>query len=210
MDIEELYLSPSPMPDRIREPRFSTVKRGYDPGQVLEYLTRVADRIQALESRVRELESELQVAHQQPDGAHENQAPEGVDPFEVAAARVADLMKTFDREVGNLHLEAEAEASRIVGEARNEADKTRLDAQDHAEEMRVDAGRGRAEIVSEEGGGETRPNGSSVRRGTRRTRSDSMRRTMPRRCAWTRVGCYRRPETRPNAIYPASRRIATV
>lgn len=150
MDVEELDLPPSAMADRISQPKFNTVRRGYDPGQVLEYLTRVADHVQVLEGRVGELESELKVAHEQGDKPLENQTSgnetrERIDPIEAASARVTELIKAFDRDVGGLHREAEAEAARIVDEARSEAERIGLSAQGSREETQAEA----AAIVDE-------------------------------------------------------------
>ncbi|HEY3022499.1 MAG TPA: DivIVA domain-containing protein, partial [Actinomycetota bacterium] len=61
----ETDLSPSPSAGRIRRPTFATVFRGYDPNQVVEYLSGVADHVEALESNVQRLESELREARRQ-------------------------------------------------------------------------------------------------------------------------------------------------
>jgi DivIVA domain-containing protein len=139
MDVVELDPSMSAVADRIREPRFKTVKRGYDPSQVLEYLTRVADRVQALEGRVRELESELDGALQQRGEAPETQTHEHVDPIDVVSAQVAELMKSFDRDVGRLHQDAEVEAERIVDEARIEAERIEVSARGLREQTQTEA-----------------------------------------------------------------------
>jgi DivIVA domain-containing protein len=160
----ESGLTPPTAAGSSNRPTFGTVRRGYDPAQVLEYLSRVADQVEALESEVRRLQAE----RGQRSVAPGEQAPAGQDGYEGVGARVADLMRTFDHDVERLRQEAEAEAGRIVAEARSEADrikqeaerlhgeaaaeaeriqvearteanKVRLDAQCQAEEVRVQA-----------------------------------------------------------------------
>jgi cell division septum initiation protein DivIVA len=111
--------APLASPDRIRVPRFKTVRRGFDPGEVMEYLVWVGDHVEALESRVQQLQSE----------SHED--AQGVGP------QVADLVQTFDH-VERLRREA---AERMVAEAKTEAERIRVDAQFETEKVRADARR---------------------------------------------------------------------
>jgi cell division septum initiation protein DivIVA len=105
-------------PSRIRVPRFKTVRRGFDPDEVMGYLVWVGDHVEALESRVEQLQS-----------ASNNDA-QGV------GAHVADLVRTFD------HVERlRREADRIVAEAKAEAERIRVDMQFEAEAARADAQR---------------------------------------------------------------------
>ena len=55
-----MNLALSTSSERIREPKFNTVKRGYEPAQVLEYLSKIADWMEVLESQVKELGSQLE------------------------------------------------------------------------------------------------------------------------------------------------------
>jgi vacuolar-type H+-ATPase subunit E/Vma4 len=145
---------PSATAGSLNMPTFATVRRGYDPDQVLEYVTRLTDHVDTLETEVRRLQ--------------EGQAPTAQDQYEGVGARVADLMRTFDQDVEKLRQDAKAEAGRIVAEARSEsdrikqgaersrgettakaeriqakarteADKIRLDAQSKAEDLRLQA-----------------------------------------------------------------------
>jgi cell division septum initiation protein DivIVA len=118
----------------LRQPEFATVWRGYDPTQVIEYLGWVAEHVQALESKVRQLESGK---GRPSDPALTDQALASEDPYENVSARVADLVRTFDQDVERLRGEAEAEAASILAEARTDADAVRLDAQSKAEEVRA-------------------------------------------------------------------------
>lgn len=155
-------------------PTFATVRRGYDPDQVMEYVTRLTDHLDALKTEVRRLQAELS----QRDVTPGEQAPTAQDEYDGVGARVADLMRTFDQDVGKLRQDAEAEAERIVAEARaeadrirheaeksrgeaaakaervqakarTEADKIRLDAQSKAEEVRLQATEALAEAKKE-------------------------------------------------------------
>ena len=66
METAQLKSTAASTADKIRQPKFKTVRRGYDPGQVLEYLSKVADRVQTLEDHERELDTKLQAATAQP------------------------------------------------------------------------------------------------------------------------------------------------
>src|SRR5437667_1827225 len=101
----ELDLSSPASAGKIRKPAFTTVFRGYDPNQVLEYLSGVADHVEALESKMRQLESDLEAARRQRAAAANqsaaanqgaaNQGAANQDPYESVSARVADLLRTF-------------------------------------------------------------------------------------------------------------------
>lgn len=137
MGIWEPDLSSSETVSRIRQPTFGTVFRGYDPNQVLEYLSGVAEHVEALESQMAKLELELREARQQATAA---QGPGSQDPYDAISARVADLVRTFDQDVEKLRAEAEAEVDRLLAEAKADAERVRLEAQGKADEVR-----GRAE-----------------------------------------------------------------
>jgi DivIVA domain-containing protein len=142
-------LLPSTSAGRNRQPTFATVFRGYDPNQVAEYLSGVADHVEALESNVHQLESELKEARQ---GIAEQDTVGDQDPYDGISPRVADLVRTFDQDVERLRAEAEAEVQRLLAEARTEterlmadartdAERTRLTAQDEADQARAEAER---------------------------------------------------------------------
>ena len=106
-------------------PTFATVRRGYDPAQVMEYVTRLTDHLDALRNEVRRLQAESS----QRDVTREEHAPTAQDQYEGVGARVADLMRTFDQDVEKLRQDAEEEAGRIVAEARSEADRIQQETQ---------------------------------------------------------------------------------
>lgn len=113
-------------PDHIRVPRFRTVRRGFAPNEVMEYLAWVSDHVEALESRVGQLQSES-----------END-PGGKD------APVADLVRTLD------HVERlRREADKIIAEAKAEAERVRVETRVQAEAARADAQRTRWEAQRE-------------------------------------------------------------
>lgn len=150
--------SPSASAPRIRQPTFSTVFRGYDPNQVVEYLSRVGDHVEALESNVNRLESELREARRQDTG---DQDQVGKDPYEAVSARVAELVRKFDQDVDRRRAEAEAEVERLLEDARTQGERILADARTEAERIRLDA---------EDKAGETR---SQAERTLRETRSQS-------------------------------------
>jgi DivIVA domain-containing protein len=141
----ESGLTPPTAAGSSNRPTFGTVRRGYDPAQVLEYLSRVADQVEALESEVRRLQAE----RGQRSVAPGEQAPAGQDGYEGVGARVADLMRTFDHDVERLRQEAEAEAGRIVAEARSEADRIKQEAERLHGEAAAEAERVQGEARTE-------------------------------------------------------------
>jgi cell division septum initiation protein DivIVA len=130
-------LSPSASAGRILQPTFATVFRGYDPNQVVEYLSGVAEHVEALESRAHQLESELREARGQ--GVAEQDTIGGQDPYDAISARVADLVRTFDQDVEMLRAEAEAEVQRVLADARIQSERLLADARTGAERTRLNA-----------------------------------------------------------------------
>jgi DivIVA domain-containing protein len=134
-------IPPSGGPGRMSPPTFRTVFRGYDPDEVLKYLSRVADHVESLEADSRRLHAELDEARRQAalapmEPVERVEREGGGDQYDVLSAHVADLVRTFDREVERLRADAEAEIERSLADARAEADRIRLDAQAKAEEAR--------------------------------------------------------------------------
>jgi DivIVA domain-containing protein len=147
MDIQQLNAALSANPLRIREPRFNTVKRGYDPSQVSEWLSKVADRVQALEKRGLELDSHLKVAIRERDEAVAATAS-ATKSHESVSSRVAELMIGLDQDVAKIREEAEADAGRILEEANaaaaritEDAEQLRLRAKEALLKAKIDAER---------------------------------------------------------------------
>jgi DivIVA domain-containing protein len=130
-------LSPSASAGRIRQPTFATVFRGYDPNQVVEYLSGVADHVEALEYNVHKLESELREVHG--GGIAVQDEPGGQDPYDAISARVADLVRMFDQDVERLRAEAEDEVKRLLADARTDGERLLADARTDAERIRLNA-----------------------------------------------------------------------
>jgi cell division septum initiation protein DivIVA len=128
--------SPAPRAARIRQPTFATVLRGYNPKQVVDYLSGVADHVEALESNVSRLESELREARRHDIGSQDEVVH---DPYDAISARVADLVRMFDQDVARLQAEAEAEVERLVADARTQGERLLADARTEAERVRLDA-----------------------------------------------------------------------
>jgi DivIVA domain-containing protein len=137
--------------DRIRAVTFQTTWRGYVPAQVQAYLGALADQVDAREARIRELEDELRELRQgrgTRDAARAFAEQPPADPYEGAAGRLVELMRSLDREAERLRAETEAEAGRAVAEAREEASRILAEARAEAEPVRLDAdaaGEARAE-----------------------------------------------------------------
>jgi DivIVA domain-containing protein len=131
MSSTELDLPLLPSSDQIRRREFATIRRGYDPEQVREYLMMIGRQVETLEHELRE--ARLQAGSSQavvkvPD------PPE--DPYDRLAARMADVLRTSDDQAERILQDAREEAAMTLVEARTEADRIRVDAQARAEEAR--------------------------------------------------------------------------
>ncbi len=144
-----------------RSRRFATVRRGYDPSAVDDFLKEVASNIEALETELHK------------DPATAGVAPEGTDPAQVLSSGVGDTPEPYmqriarlgaaaEREIERMLAETKAEAATIIAEAKSEADRIRIDAEGGAgrsvEEARAfltqveeDAGRMLSGVVERRG-----------------------------------------------------------
>jgi DivIVA domain-containing protein len=160
----ELDLPLLPSADQIRRRQFATIRRGYDPDQVHEYLNQVATQVETLEKNLREarIEAGTKAARAQMSpgealaaqmAANPNTPPAppaqipaalaspaqsqtADDAYERLAKRFTGLIRSADEEATRIVAEAKADAARISEEARTEADRIRVDAQARAEEAR--------------------------------------------------------------------------
>src|SRR5687768_15327610 len=128
MSTREPEVTPSFEANSMPVPTFPTVFRGYDPGQVSEYLRAVAGRARLLEDRAKELESELEQVRRQ-GGSSPG------DPYVQISELVVEAVRAFDENVKRMRSEAESQARTIVDDARAKAE---LEAQ-NAEELRQQA-----------------------------------------------------------------------
>lgn len=118
--------------DQIRRREFVAVRRGYDPGQVRDFLEQVADQVQQLEGMLREARLEAEAAVRAASGPR-------ADPYEELARRVAALLRAADEEAERIRREAREEAERVLAEARADADRIRVNARSEAREIRAEA-----------------------------------------------------------------------
>ena len=130
---------------------FDTVRRGFAPDQVAEYLQRVTTLVLSLEARLSEMTSELLETKRERDEARAAlEVSAGRDPNHGASDRVTELVQTFDHEVSGLLRDAEVEAEslrsdvrmeadRILALAREEAKRFLGEADAEAEQIRADA-----------------------------------------------------------------------
>jgi DivIVA domain-containing protein len=138
----ELDLPLLPSAEQIRRREFATVRRGYDPDQVRDYLRQVAEQVERLERELREAKlrgaaSAEPAAERIEDASTERaDAAAAADPYDALAKRMSNLIAAADREAATLRRDAEREAERLLEQARAEADRIRVDAQARAEAAR--------------------------------------------------------------------------
>jgi DivIVA domain-containing protein len=146
--MSDLDLPLLPSADQIRRCKFATVRRGYDPDQVDDYLKQVAEQVEALETDLRD--ERLATARQAPAAqTSTEQAPLVMTPgpavsmedenaaYDRISKRFATVLRAADEEAQKLIEQARAEATKLVDEARAEADRIRVDAQANAEQART-------------------------------------------------------------------------
>lgn len=121
MPTSDLDVPLLPSAEQIRNRTFATVRRGYDPDQVQDYLVAIATQVETLEKDLKQARLNLETASAQAPPAPMPAAPTE-DPYDRISKRFSGLIATADRE-----------ASRIVEEAMTEADRIRVDAQANAE-----------------------------------------------------------------------------
>jgi DivIVA domain-containing protein len=127
----ELDLPLLPSADQIRRREFATIRRGYDPEQVRDYLLMIGRQVETLEHELRE--ARLRTGGS-PEVITVPEPPE--DPYDRLATRVAAVLRSSDEQAERILQDAREEAARTLSEARSEADRIRVDAQSHAEEAR--------------------------------------------------------------------------
>jgi cell division initiation protein len=151
--MSDLDLPLLPSAEQIRRRQFATVRRGYDPDQVHDYLNQVALQVEALEGELREQRlTPGRVAEEVPAApipeaasvAEPMPAPmvatEGMDTeaaYDRISKRLASVLRAADEEAQKLIEQARTESAKLLDEARAEADRIRVDAQAKAEEART-------------------------------------------------------------------------
>ena len=131
----ELDLPLLPSADQIRRREFATIRRGYDPDQVREYLNQISVQVEMLEQELRE--ARLAASAQDRVVTVAEPAPDADgDHYERFAGKVADVLRAADEHAERVVQDAREEAGRALTEARTETDRIRVDAQARAEEAR--------------------------------------------------------------------------
>lgn len=113
------------------EPIFRTVRRGFDPEQVLSYLRQLGERVQGLEVQLRQAQRDL-------EETRSRSASDPRDRYAGVSEHVVDLLRGFEEEVDRARAKAEADAGRIEAEARAKADLDVTQAREAAERIRAD------------------------------------------------------------------------
>jgi DivIVA domain-containing protein len=136
MDTSDLNLPLLPSAEQIRRREFATVRRGYDPDQVRDYLLSVAQQVETLEKELRELRK---TGATFADRSSEVSMPSAAgDPYEEVAKRLAGVLGNADREAIRILDDAKVQSGTILERARTEADRIRVDAQAKAEGARLE------------------------------------------------------------------------
>jgi DivIVA domain-containing protein len=165
--MSDLDLPLLPSAEQIRRRQFATVRRGYDPDQVHDYLNQVAQQVEALEGELREqrltssaLDDATSAA---PASSMVAAAPAGVEAdaaYDRIGQRLANVLRAADEEAQTMIEQARADAEALLGEAKAEAERVRTDARSNAEQERARSGeelqRARAEADRVLGGLEHR------------------------------------------------------
>jgi cell division initiation protein len=132
----EIDLPFLPSAAQIRRREFASVRRGYDPDQVRDYLAQVAGQVENLEQELRESKLRPENGSRSDGSARPSDSSHPDDPYERLSKRLTTLLATADKEAEGILGEARADAARMLDEARSEADRIRVDAQARAEEAR--------------------------------------------------------------------------
>jgi chromosome segregation ATPase len=116
---------------------FPQVRKGFDPDTVLAHLGRTAEHVADLESTIADLQTQLRERERSApnDEAARNRA------YESTAARIADLVRTFDQDVQRLRAEHEAQATARLADAQATAERTEAEAADRRARAEAEAER---------------------------------------------------------------------
>ncbi len=120
--------------EQIRRREFVVTRRGYDPGQVRDYLDQLADQVDVMAAMIREARLEAEAAL---NGTAEPRE----DPYDRLARRVASVIKEADEAAERFRMTGRRDAERVLHEARGDADRIRSEAEESAAEARRGAER---------------------------------------------------------------------
>ncbi len=152
MSSTELDLPVVPSADQIRKREFASVRRGYDPDQVRDYLKQIGDQIELMEEQLKESRTQVSTAKAAASDARaamqaaldraakaERRPAVEEDPYKAVAEKMADVMRAAEAKADELMHNAQRQATDMAEEARSEADRVRIDAQETAEAIRGEA-----------------------------------------------------------------------
>ena len=94
MPTSDLDLPLLPSAEQIRRREFATVRRGYDPEQVRDYLEAVATQVQTLEKDLKDARLKLESKAAEPPPPMPAE-PKG-DPYQRISERVAGMLAGYD------------------------------------------------------------------------------------------------------------------
>ena len=132
----ELDVPLIPSAEQIRRRMFASVRRGFDPDQVRDYLEQIAEQVERLEQELKDAKLEAESAKSSAAGQAQAAAQAQHDPYKDLGTRMAELIRAADDQAQRLVEDAHSEAARVLADARGEADRIRTDAQARAEEAR--------------------------------------------------------------------------
>lgn len=122
-------------PDRIAEAEFKTAFRGFDPLDVRAYLTRVAERLRSAETRVAELQAEIERFDDRPPPLLADlPTPELAAQLGQETARIVEAARDA---ADAIRERAEAEAAALLGDAEAAAAHLRSSAEDETVALRA-------------------------------------------------------------------------
>ncbi|MEX2276115.1 MAG: DivIVA domain-containing protein [Actinomycetota bacterium] len=139
----ELDVPLSPSAEQIRRRMFASVRRGFDPDQVRDYLEQIAEQVEKLEKDLKgvRLQAETAKTEARNSASRSPQATEAQgsqDPYEDLSARMAGLLRSADEQAQRILRESKEESATVLAQARGEADRVRTDAQARAEQARAE------------------------------------------------------------------------
>ncbi|MEX0754360.1 MAG: DivIVA domain-containing protein [Actinomycetota bacterium] len=137
----ELDVPLSPSAEQIRRRMFASVRRGFDPEQVRDYLEQIAGQVEKLEKDLKDARMQAETASADVSSpAQASAQPATVsrdaDPYEDLSARMAGLLRSADEQAQRILRESKEESAKVLAQARGEADRVRTDAQARAEQAR--------------------------------------------------------------------------
>ncbi len=129
MSTTDLQIFGPDKPVDLLNPELGMVLRGYDPEQVRGYLAEAAARIQNLERQLEDARSDA-------DALRRRYAMAREEAYGQVAARMAEVLRTADREALKMRKSAEDEATRLLNEVRQQVEQMRSEAETEAERRR--------------------------------------------------------------------------